>query len=251
MWVASKWHVHHLCVIETGGCYHWCVSHPDPPHRSLPFMWPVCVLVRAACGGVVWKSTFNVMKHAVCVCISWTDTYVVHGVNIYALCVCSWESDGESSTGQCCLLPWVTHSMYPTSPCNPLFFFTHLSSLSSSSSSSSSSSFSSLTHWWLLPHRQWHHHPLPNTLLWWITLYVQISSVNLKETCSLINSDLKAAVAFISDDCDEVNSWMTFLFTYIQWCNQRAQTLIGRCLGSIQRTIALRCECGMNGWCAL
>lgn len=82
------------------------------------------------------------------------------------------------------------------------FFLNHLSSLSSSSSSSyssiSSSSFSSLTHSSLPHHHQWHHRPLPNTLLWWIILYVEIFSppvfsqpagANLNVTHSFIKSD--------------------------------------------------------------
>lgn len=86
-----------------------------------------------------------------------------------------------------------SHSRFPTSPWAPFFFFfTHLSSLSTSSfapppSPSPPLPFSSLTHRWLPHHHQWHHHPLPDTVLWWFILYVETFSAPLLSPTSRAN----------------------------------------------------------------
>lgn len=66
-----------------------------------------------------WNSQYELHDNFLYLCYG---TWQEHPCTVcMRVCVCS----GESSTGQRCLLPWVTRSRYPTSPCN-LFLPTSL-----------------------------------------------------------------------------------------------------------------------------
>lgn len=181
------------CVMGQGEeCYHWSVSHPDPP------LLPACTVWHERCEftsrGCVRNSI--VIKQTVC-------------AHMICVCVCVRKSRGESSTGQHRLLPWVTLSRYPTSPCvllfinlfispplfHSLFFLLHLHLFFP---------------FWIRadtpPSPMTSPPPSPHTLLWWIILYVQTfrcSSLQhkLQEWAEmlLVHSENQAQVP---DDCD-------------------------------------------------
>lgn len=129
-------------------CYHWSVSHPDPPLLSLHFMWRVCV-----CEGGAFMlngDALNASKEAMIVCMIYYSVHVYHGGWREHPCV-MWAckvDKAEVSHPQASIACYHGSRTAGTPPLHVFFFFTHLSSLSSSSSISSSS-FSSLTHRWL------------------------------------------------------------------------------------------------------
>lgn len=81
-----------VCVVWLGqgeGCYHWCVSHPDPPLLSLHFL---CVCIWAHVGiYVVWKWRLHASYARVHACCAFTCLHVAaYGVSIPVYCMYVW-----------------------------------------------------------------------------------------------------------------------------------------------------------------
>lgn len=141
-------------------CYHWSVSHPDPPLPLSHHFTCKCVYV----------SYVVLMSCTSCLC---TRVMLVHNgewrEHPRVRCVHTCEAGKavvSHPQASIALLPWVTLSRYSTSlPCPP--------------PPPPSPPFSSLNQRWLPPFPlspppMTSSSPSPNTLLWWITLYVEI-----------------------------------------------------------------------------
>lgn len=130
-------------------CYHWSVSHPDPPLPLSHHFTCKCVYV----------SYVVLMSCTSCLC---TRVMLVHNgewrEHPRVRCVHTCEAGKavvSHPQASIALLPWVTLSRYSTSlPCPP--------------PPPPSPPFSSLNQRWLPPFplspHQWHHHPPPLTL---------------------------------------------------------------------------------------